>query len=149
VPTTAGLREIMEAMRDQIDNAMTGPYEIQVFRGIMWNPTPPCIDFWPGSIFRDRASAAFDDISGGYLFTVRCRVTTADVEAGQDLLLRFMDDQDDLCVAAALTDEPTLNGNAATLDVRDLGGWVPYGDPGNEGSLLGFSFTCLVVPGAS
>ena len=143
----AGLRDIMDAMVSQIEAAVEDDYDVQVFRGILWNPTPPTIDVFPGGVARNGADAGFDDLSGGYLFTVRARVLTADVEAGQDLLLRFMDDTDSMCIAGALMADPTLNGLAATLTVRDLSGWQPY--PGIEGEMLGFSFTCEVIAGES
>jgi len=146
-----GLREIMDAMLSQIEDAVTssGDFDVQVYRGALFAPSPPTVDFFPGGLARNGAGAAFDDISGGYLFTVRARVHTADQDAGQDLLLRFMDDTDSMCVAGALMADPTLNGLASSLAVRDLGGFVPYPYPGGEGELLGFSFTCEVIPAVS
>lgn len=147
-----GAAQLLDVMADQIRNAVDAllpdSIYVQVQPRMVINPTPPCIDIWPGAIFRDRASAAFGD-DGAYLFTVRARVSTADNEAGQDLLLRFYDDADDMCIALALTDEPTLNGYAASVDVRDPTGWLPYGSIGNEGVLLGFEFTAIVLPGES
>ena len=143
---TASLRDIMDQMVAQIAAAVSDDYEVQVFRGVMWNPTPPTIDVYPGGLARNDTSASFDEISGGYLFTVRARVLTADVEAGQDLLLRFMDDTDSMCIAGSLMADPTLNGLASTLAVRDLGGWLPF--PGRE-DMLGFAFTCEVIAASS
>lgn len=147
------MRDLMDAMADQITHAVDAQLPdnifVQVEPRLVLNPTPPCIDIYPGTLARDRESAAFDDIDGAYLFTVRARVSTADNEAGQDLLLRFMDDTDDLCVALALLDDPTLNGYAASLDVRDPTGYQLFESGGGDGALLGFQFTAMVLPGES
>jgi hypothetical protein len=149
----AGLRDILEAMRVQIqamvDAAAPSNIDVQVEKGIVVNPTPPTIDMWPGAVSRETESAAFDDIYGGYLITVRARVATGDTDAGQDLLLRFMDDTDELCIAAALDTDPTLNGNASSLTMRDPTGYTLFPDSGGDGALLGFSFTAVVLAGKS
>jgi len=144
----AGLVDIMDAMVAQIAAAVSDDYDVQVFAGVLWNPTPPTIDVYPGGLARNGETASFDDISGGYLFTVRARVLTADIEAGQQLLWRFMDDTDDMSIAGALMADPTLNGYADSLSVRDIGGAIPY-PTGVDGELLGFSFTCEVLAGRS
>lgn len=143
----AGLRDIMDAMLTQIEDAVTasGDFDIQVYRGVLFAPTPPTVDFFPGGLGRNGETAAFGDISGGYLFTVRARVHTGDQDAGQDLLLRFMDDTDSMCLAGSLVADPTLGGVAASVGITDVSGFVPYPWAG-EGELLGFSFTCEVIP---
>lgn len=146
------MRQIMDEMAAQISAAVDAlapdTIYVQVEPRMVINPTPPCIDLYPGASSRDRDTAAFDD-DGGYLFTVRARVSTADNEAGQDLLLRFMDDTDDMCIAVALLDEPTLNGYASSLDVRDTTGYQLYESTGGEGALLGFQFTTMVLAASS
>jgi len=145
---TAGLINIMDAMAAQVEAAVEGDYDVQVFAGILWNPTPPTIDIYPGGLSRNGATASFDEISGGYVFTVRARVLVADIDAGQRLLWRFMDDTDSMSIAGALLTDPTLNGYASSLTVRDIGGAIAY-PVGPEGELVGFSFTCEVIPGVS
>jgi hypothetical protein len=147
----AGLTEIMDAMAVQLRYVYVtaNSVDVQVEPRLVVNPSPPTIDIYPGDLFRDRESAAFDDISGGYRFTVRARVSTADSYAGQDLLLAFMDDTDPLCMAAALGDEPTLDGYVASLSVEEPTGYVMYPDAGGEGVLLGCQWPVLAVPGNS
>ena len=77
------------------------------------NPTPPSIDVYPGDPFRDTPTAGFGQVGGELLFTVRARVTTVDNIAGQNLLLRLMDDEDDISVAGTLMEDQTLNGHAS------------------------------------
>jgi len=40
----------MDQMVAQIAAAVSDDYEVQVFRGVMWNPTPPTIDVYPGGL---------------------------------------------------------------------------------------------------
>lgn len=145
----AGLVDCKTAMADQIRGAVATVTDVavQVEPKRMFNPTPPTVDIYFGSTSRDGDSAAFDDISGGYLFTVRVRVKTADDDAGRSLLDAFADDTDELSLAGALLDDPTLNGNATSIDVRDFTGETIYVEGQSE--LLGFQFTVLVIPAVS
>lgn len=147
----AGLIDILDACADQIRSVVStvADVDVQVEPRLILNPSPPSVDIYPGDPGRDEPSAAFDDISGGYLLTVRARVSTADSDAGQDLLLAFMDDQDPLSLGAALEDDPTLNGNAASVHIQAQTGYVLFPDPGGEGALLGCQWTVLVLPGNS
>lgn len=144
---TATLPQIMEQMADQIADAFASVTDVsvQVRDRYVGKPTPPTIDIFPGDVARDDQTAAFNDISGGYFLTVRARVATSDDEAQQDLLLAFMDDQDDLCLATALLDEPTLNGYASSTHLTGVTGFLL--DPGT--GLIGVQWTFLVIPGAS
>ena len=141
------MAQIMGQMADQIRAAVVTvtDVDVQVEPRMVLSPTPPTIDIYPGDAARDGESAAFDDVNGGYLFTVRARVNTADQDAGQDLLLAFMDDTNDLCIALALLDEPTLNGYASSIDVRDVSGYRLFEHPSGDGAYLGFQFTALVL----
>lgn len=151
----AGLIDAAQAMADQIRNALgTVQVEgntvyVQVEDDLVVNPTPPTIDMYPGALSRETESAGMGDMQGGYLFTVRARVSTADGSAERKLLRRFMDDADDLCIAAAIMDDETLNGYASSVAVRDPTGYTLFPDPGGEGALLGFSFTAVVLPANS
>lgn len=144
----AGLVEIMDEMADQIRAALVTvtDVDIQVEPRMILSPSPPSIDIYPGEQSRDSETAAFDDVNGGYLFTVRARINTTDDVAAQDLLLAFMDDTDDLCLALALLDDPTLNALASDVDVRNPTGYIVYPEPTGEGAWLGFQFTALVIP---
>ena len=108
-------------------------------------PTPLTVDIYPADQARDPNTAAFDDVNGAYLFTVRTRINTPDHDAAYDLLIQTMDDQDDLCIPLALLDDPTLNGNAQTLDVRDPTGLRGYERIDLTGADLGWQFTAVVI----
>lgn len=147
----AGLIAIGDALVEQIRNVteLVDGIDVQVERGYLLNPTPPSVDVYWGEPSRDEESAAFEDISGAYLFTVRARVSTADQDAGQELLWAFADDTDPLSIANAILDEPTLNGNASSVDVRAFTGIRAYEQVSGDGWYLGFQFTVLVIPGES
>lgn len=140
----------MVALADQIRETVetVTDVDVQVEPNMVLSPTPPTVDIYPGDPSRDALSAAFDD-DGGYLLTVRARVNTADQDAGQDLLIAFMDDEDDLCLGLAVVDDPTLGGHASSVDIRDVSGYRLYEHPSGEGAYLGFQFTAIVIPAKS
>lgn len=149
-PCVSGMAEIMDAMADQIRGVVDDVTDVavQVEPRMVLNPTPPTVDIYPGDSARLAESAAFDD-DGGYLFTVRARVSTADQDAGQDLLVAFMDDEDPLCLGLALIADATLAGHAASVDIRDVSGYRLFEHPSGEGAFLGFQFTAIVIPAKS
>lgn len=146
----AGLEDIWDALADQIRSvyaAAITDLDVQVEPGMVFNATPPTVDVYPGTPGRDEASAAFDEINGGYNFVVRVRVA-GDEDSQQRLLIQFMDDTNDLCVAAALYEDPTLNGLAASVDVGTPTGWQLYPDLTDK-PLLGVQWPVLVIAGQS
>lgn len=147
----ATLAEIQDEMATQIRTALADvtDVDVQVEPRMVLNPTPPCIDVYPGDPSMDQDLAAMNDLVGGELITVRARVTTADSDAGQDLLLALMDDEDALSILLALNEDLTLNGLAATLDVRSRSGYTLFPDPGGEGALLGCLWGVVVVKAKS
>jgi len=75
---------------------------LQVYGYLNANPTPPSLDVYPGEPFQ--TGAGFMAGNNKVFFTVRARVSTADQEAGQKLLLRMLDPGDPACVEIALDD---------------------------------------------
>lgn len=130
--------------------AVVGPAvaetEFQVVGRLNPNPTPPSIDIYPGDPFRDTTTAGFQETGGELLFTVRARVTTIDNTAGQNLLLRLMDDADDISIAGTLMDDQTLNGLASSVYVEGNTGYTRYLDGGaDSGGLLGCEWRVRVL----
>lgn len=64
------------------------------------HPTPPAIDVYPASTFQTPAGMGAGNAQT--FWTVRARVLMADVDAGQQLLLRLLDPADPACVEVAL-----------------------------------------------
>jgi hypothetical protein len=74
--------------------------ELNVYAGYVENPTPPCIDVYPGTPFQEGAGMGV--ASKRVFFTVRARVGTGDMSSAQALLLRLLDPADVASVEAAL-----------------------------------------------
>jgi hypothetical protein len=74
--------------------------ELNVYAGYVENPTPPCIDVYPGTPFQEGAGMGV--ASKRVFFTVRARVGTGDMSSAQALLLRLLDPADAASVEAAL-----------------------------------------------
>ncbi len=146
---TAPLTDLLDAVANKIAAAIAASFdvvsEVQIVSRRNFNPTPPSIDIYPGDPFRDIQTAAFGD-RGELILTVRARVSTVDNIAGQELLLRFMDDEDDISVATALEDDQTLNGLAGSVYVEGNSGYVQYIDGGVDGAaLLGCEWRVRVI----
>src|SRR5690348_9063100 len=125
---TATLLEVAEAIRDKLDTVLAAsPFTVQVDPYRNLNPTPPSIDIYPADPFTEQAAASFKD-HGEVIFTVRARIGTADNDAGQDFLLRLMDEHDVLSVIDALEDDQTLNGTAGSIAVQGPSGHRIYED---------------------
>jgi hypothetical protein len=137
------LGDLMDAMADKLETAL-GSAVNQVVPRLNFNPTPPSVDIYPGDPFGGNQAAGFGQ-SGEVVFTVRCRATTADHEAGQDVLLAFMDGAGTLSIAAALEADQTLDGLAGSVYVEGPSGYTVYPDSGNEGGLLGCEFRVTVL----
>lgn len=109
----------------------------------------PSLDVYPSDPFRGDQTRGFGRLGGEYLFTVRARINTPDNEGAQEMLLRLMDDEDDLCVMAALMEDQTLNGHASSVEVDGPTGYVRYADSGAEGAWLGVEWRVTLVPARS
>lgn len=131
---TATLAEIMDALATQIRGVLDDVTDVAVQVEPRWvvNPTAPCIDIYPADPSNDPDFRAFGELMGGELLTVRARVDMADSDAGQDLLLAFMDDAAPLSVAAAINEDNTLGGIAGSIDVRSRSGYVRFVESGEH-----------------
>lgn len=141
------LTGLMDEMADTLRTAFSAVTDVavQVEGRMNDNPTPPSIDIYPGDPFTGTEAAAFTDEAGEVIFTVRARVDTADNYAGQELLLAMMDITDGLSVATALQDDQTLNGHASSVYVQGPSGYVQFIDAGQQGALLGCSWSVTVI----
>lgn len=140
----ADLVALMEQMADAIRVSLSSvDLPVQVEPRMIFNPTCPSVDIYPAIASRDQEDAAMGALFGSYRFTVRARFAMADNDAGQDLALAMMNEADPLCLAAALADEPTLNGYADSLYVEDQSGFLAF-DPN-----MGVTWTVSVLAAES
>jgi len=149
----AGLADIASAAADQIRTALDGVDSLNVQVEPRLLPAPSegiAIDIYPpfSEGVRDLAEAAFDEM-GAYMLTIRARINTPDFDEAYDILVGLMDDENDLNLALALLDDPTLNGTAQSIDVRDGTGLRAYERIGGEGADIGCQWTLLAIPAKS
>lgn len=123
---------IMDALATQIRSVIDDVTDVAVQVEGRWvtNPTPPTIDIYPADPSSDPELRAFGELLGAELLTVRARVPMGDTDAGQDLLLAFMDDEDPLSIAQAINENDTLDG-IVDIDVRSRSGYVRFVEQGD------------------
>jgi hypothetical protein len=131
---TATLAEIADEIAATLEDAIQiEGDEIDVYPRLNLSPQGFCIDVYPAAEFRAVDGAGFTDETGIVNWVVRARIN-GDRDAEQDLLLRLMDEEDDLGVAAVLMDDQTLNGLASSVRVTGPSGYTQYLDAGAEGT---------------
>lgn len=136
VEIAEGLAATLAPIGDEIDN-------LQIVAAMVPEPTPPCLDVYPADPFMAESTMGPDPSQA---WTVRARATTADNEAGQRLLLRFMDLEDAASVTQALLDDTTLDGTVGEISVGWPSGFQAYADPGGQGFLIGCTWRVEVYP---
>lgn len=144
------LTAIVDEMAEKVRDAVAGAsLDIQVEPRMILKPITPAVDIYPSDPFRAEDVEAFADLAGGYLVNVRARVAPVDHEANQEVLLRFLDDEDPLCIHGALLEDPTLNGHASSVHLESVSGYVAF--PAIDGSTthLGCLWRMLVIPARS
>lgn len=143
----ATLATIMDALAAQLQSQLAGIPELQVDGRLIPSPTTPALDIYPGDPFMEPLAMR----KGNNLFflTVRARVSTADNEAGQDLLLSMMDMTGSTSVAQAILSSKTIGGVVSNVSITE--GPSAYGvfqDTGAQDTrnLLGCTWTVRVIP---
>lgn len=149
---TAPLGDLLDEIAE-ILLGIVGPQiqdvEVQVTGRRNFNPTPPSIDIYPGDPFKETPdTAGFQETGGDLYLTVRARVSTVDHVGGQDTLLRLMDDEDAIGIAAALEEDQTLNGLATSVYVQGNTGYLLYVE-GDGSPLLGCEWRVRVLRATS
>lgn len=139
---------IKAALADQLRAALVPVFdELQVEPRLVWRPTPPTLDVYPGAGDQAQTAIAFGDAENELLFTVRARVGTPDHDAAQDLLDELVDPVGDGSVELAIAADPTLGG-ACSQAVVTAGpsGYGVFPMPDGSGDLLGCTWTVTVTP---
>jgi len=133
----------MQALSEQIQ-AELGPVieELQVTSILTFNPTPPAIDVYPALEFQD--GMAYGKGNNALNFTVRARISTAEHEEQQILLLSMMDRTGGTSMAQAILSDRTLGGVVGNLNVEGPTGYQMFGQSGFE--LLGCTWLVRVLP---
>jgi hypothetical protein len=117
--------------------------DLQVYRFLNPNPSPPAIDLYPADPFQE--SLTFGRDSRRLRWIVRARVSTADHEAGQLVLLQLMEPAGASSVAAALFANASLDGLVDNLTVEGPSGFQVFDDPAAQGSYLGVTWDVEIL----
>lgn len=139
------VRDIMDALAAQIAANLSAVDGLQVHARLLWNPTPPAIDIYPGTPFQEGIAMR----EKALYFTVRARVNTPDHEGAQDLLLDLMDPDSANSVEDAIRVDPTLGGvvEYAAVASDSPSEFGAFTDPGGEGfTLIGCTWRVQVLP---
>jgi len=127
----------MDALAAQVTSDLSPLItDLQVDGKFVPIPSPPCIDIFPGDPFFE--PLAFRG-KYTYYFTARARVTTADHEGGQSLLLSLMDPAAATSLTASLEGTYSIGGTSYDVTVEEgPSAFGIFNDPGSiENRLLG------------
>src|SRR5262245_11818269 len=143
--TTNVLAPALDAVAGQLQTEL-GPVVdgVQIVPRMVVNPTPPTIDIYPAPDgFQEQIAFGYDQHA---VFVVRASVSTADQDAGQDLLLELLDPRGPASVLQALMADPSFGGAVDDSTVTGISGFLPYTFDPNGGSLLGaeWRLDCLL-----
>jgi hypothetical protein len=141
----------MDAMAEQLQDALCGTAnpvieQLTVTGRFVFNPTPPHIDIYPADPFTEPIAM---DYQRQMNFLVRARVSTADHEGGQDLLLSMMEPGSTTSVASAILQTGALTSLVDDVGVDGPSGFGIFPSVGADvtsGSLLGCTWTVAVIP---
>lgn len=140
------LRDVYQALADSITDELDfGTVDVVVEPRMVLQPSEPCIDMYPGNPARDADSAAFGDVSGFEVVTVRFRCAANDHTETQDLLLDLNDDTHALCMAAAIESDQTLGGWATGVgvDADSFSGVLDFSTTASQ--LVGCTWRVLIA----
>lgn len=153
----ATMRDILDAMAQHLRDNLTPPDGVVVHiegRGFAIAETPAIDMIIPPSVGLEEGLAGFGTRTryGAFPVLIRARVGTADVIAGEDLLLDMMDEDGPMSIVAALDADRSLGGVIDSLTWGRGFPWGGYQDfPLSDGSgmLLGSTMPVVVVTNPS
>lgn len=120
--------DVRTALADQIRTSLAAATDIVIHVEPSAFPvaeTPSVTIFHGGPSGLLDNVAAFGDLRAGLELVIRCRVSAADLDAGEQMLSDFTDDVGDLSILAAIDSDETVAGLAQTLKWGDWQGLVP------------------------
>ena len=137
------LDELAQVLREEVGGPLsTDGIDAEIEARLVMSPSEAVVlDVYPAAPSRDSEAAAFGDLSGFYVVTVRARVTVTDDANAQDILVDMIDDDHDLSVAAAVESDPSLNGYATqvVVDPDSFSGLLEFGN-----TMVGCTWRVLV-----
>ena len=147
------LRDVLDALKAQLEANLTPPEGVDLHiegRAFAIAETP-AIDIYmpPATGYEEGLTGFAGHIRyGAFPVLIRARVGTADIYAGEDLLLDMMDEEGDMSILAALDADRTLGGAVDSLTWGTGYPWSGYEDfPMSDGNgiLLGSTMPIVIV----
>lgn len=147
------MAEIMDALAEQLEDNLTPPtgVELHIEPRAFSIAEQPSIDMLiPSATGLEEGLAGFgsDTRYGAFPLVIRAKVSTADVYAGEDMLLDMIDDDGPMSIVAALDADRTLGGVCDSLTWGHGFPWSGYTDfptPDGNGILLGSTMSLVIV----
>ena len=147
------MREILDALADQLTSNLTPPTGVELHiegRAFAIAETPAIDMYIPPATGLEDGLAGFGTGThyGAFPVLLRVRVGTADIIAGEDLLLDMMDEDGPMSIVAALDADRSLGGVIDSLTWGNGWPWSGYQDfPMSDGNgiLLGSTMPIVVV----
>lgn len=147
------IRDVLDAIAGQLEANLTPPTGVDLHiegRAFAIAETPAIDVIIPPATGLEEGLAGFGSYTryGAFPVLIRVRVGTADVLAGEDLLLDMMDEEGAMSIVAALDADRTLGGVVDSLSWGRGWPWSGYEDfPMSDGNgfLLGSTMPIVVV----
>lgn len=141
-PLTTILADLADQLEDELAGLDSSYGELQVLPRREFNPTPPTIDMYPAAVAQEQSGFGYANRDA--FVTVRARVTMADEDGGQDLLLELAD-TGATSIMAAIAADPRLGGTVDNTAIESQSGFQIYEDVPGSGAYLGCEWTLRVV----
>ena len=147
------IRDVLDALAEQLTANLTPPSGVDLHiegRAFAIAETP-AIDIYmpPATGYEEGLTGFAGHIRyGAFPVLIRARVGTADIYAGEDLLLDMMDDDGPMSIIAAIDADRTLGGVVDNIRMSDIWPWSGYEDfPMSDGNgiLLGSTMPIVIV----
>jgi len=138
---------LAQVLRDEIGDTLADDgIDAEIEPRLVMSPSEAIVlDVYPGAPSRDSEAAAFGDMSGFHVLTVRARAAVTESEEAQDILMDMIDDTHALSVAAAVESDQALDGYATqvVVDADGFSGLLEFAS-GSAAPMVGCTWRVLV-----
>ena len=140
--------DLIKAVAAQIDDVLADASDVtvHVVAGLFVAAEKPSINVYQAPPGLPIELAGFGERYGGYHMNIKAVVNPADIDAGEELLWGFTDDDaDPLSIIAALDFDRTLNGIADTLMWGEWSGYQDFSPETEPGKFVGATLPLIVA----
>ncbi len=154
----ASLNEIANALADAVIGIASSSadelMDLQCAPIMLVNPTPPAVDIFPADPSQDYAAFVDPDsaqASRQVFWTVRARVSTADDESAQKILLLLMEPAGETSIKATIENDSDVADVVDAVMVNGPSGYRLYQNPApaadleHQGALIGVEWQVVTL----